>query len=173
MPGQDPTGTDNVKSAGASSAEYLLTVSAVKKAISSFPHAQHDIADTLTSISAPASLLTWLQHQPSDVVTKGCRAAACKGSLALTMHLLDRLACCMNQRSELFNVFACFCALSYSEKVAMAMVLCSCSVDMDALTALRQSFAASTEASQEGEGVQAADEMLFYVDEAGESAFGK
>ena len=89
-------GVDNAKPAGASGLEYLLTVSAVKRASSLFPDAQHHSADKLASISAPAALLTWLQQQPSDVVTKGCQAAARKGSLALTSYLLNRSACCTN-----------------------------------------------------------------------------
>lgn len=50
---------------------------------------------------------------------------------------------------------------------------CFCSVDEDTLAALRQSLHASSKPTADEDTVQAQDDMLFYVDDAGESAFGK
>ena len=49
----------------------------------------------------------------------------------------------------------------------------SYSVDEDALAALRQSLIASSKPTTEEKSVQEPDDMLFYVDDAGESAFGR
>ena len=141
---------------------YLTQIAAACMACEVFPANQRSqILAPVNAMAAPATFISWLHQQPQSQDVQKCTEVLQQGPIKLTQHLLSGYV--LVKLSSAHN--------SGSKNSMHGLISCSNSAKL--LLAMHSATSVSQDGDEPAFGPGAADDAPFYVDEAGESAFGR